>query len=182
MLPQTANAHRLGRYGGSIEKGKKEMSNFVIMATRTKIKIVDNSVLRAEIDNLYEQTNQIDLAKWAIKCAKHVLTLSEDEEFDETAIENGFRINELWQTGNATVHEVRQVGFKIHKIARQCKSEITKNAIRTCGQAVGVGHMRKHAMVCSDYAIKTIQLAFPDQTDKISQERKWQLKELKQYK
>lgn len=40
--------------------------------------------------------------------------------------------------------------------------------------------MREHAMVCSDYAIKTIQLAFPDQINKITQERQWQLDELKQ--
>ena len=152
------------------------------MGTRTKIKIVDDAHLRVEIDILCEQTNQIDLAKWAINCAKHILTLSVNEEFDKKTIENGFRINELWQTGDATVHEVRQAGLKIHKVARQCKSEITKNAIRACGQAVGVGHMREHAMVCSDYAIKTIQLAFPDQIDKISQERKWQLIELKQHK
>jgi hypothetical protein len=150
------------------------------MATRTKIKIVDNSDLRAEIDNLYEHKNQVDLAKWAINCAKHILTLSDDDEFDRKAIEDGFRINELWQKGEATVHEVRQAGFKIHEAARYCKSEITKNAVRACGQAVGVGHMREHAMVCSDYAIKTIQLAFPDQIEKISQERKWQLNELKQ--
>lgn len=108
--------------------------------------------------------------------------MSDNEEFDKKTIENGFRINELWQKGDATLHEVRQAGFKIHQVARQCKSEITKNAIRACGQAVGVGHMREHAMVCSDYAIKTIQLAFPGQIDKISQERKWQLIELKQHK
>lgn len=85
------------------------------MATRTKIKIVDNSDVRAEIDNLLEQTNQNDLAKWAIKCAKHILILAEDEEFDKTVIENGFRINELWQTGNATVHDVRQADLKYTK-------------------------------------------------------------------
>ena len=152
------------------------------MATKTKIKIIDNTSLRAEIDELYEQTNQINLAKWAIKCAKHILPLTELEKIDMTSIDNGFKINELWQIGNASVHEVRQAGFKIHEVARQCKSEIAKNAIRTVGQAVGVGHMREHAMVCSDYAIKTIQLAFPDQIDKISQERQWQLNELKKYK
>jgi hypothetical protein len=149
------------------------------MATKTKIKIIDNTSLRSEIDELYKQTSQINLSKWAIKCAKHVLTLTDSEKFDMTVIENGFKINELWQIGNATVHEVRQAGFKIHEVARQCKSELAKNAIRTVGQAVGVGHMREHAMVCSDYAIKTIQLAFPDQMDKISQERQWQLNELK---
>ncbi len=130
------------------------------MATKTKIKIVDNSDLRAE----------------------HILTLADNEEFDKNTIENGFRINELWQIGNATVYEIRQAGFKIHEVARQCKTETTKSAIRACGQAVGVGHMREHAMICSDYAIKTIQLAFPDQMDKILQERKWQLNELKQHK
>ena len=160
---------------------ENELYNFVIMATRTKIKIVDNSDLRAEIDKLYEQTNRIDLAKWAINCAKNVLTLSDTEEPDMTAIENGFRISELWQSGKATIHEVRQAGFIIHEAARQCKSEITKTAIRACGQAVGVGHRREHAMVCSDYAIKTIQLAFPNQIHKITQERQWQLNELKQY-
>ena len=152
------------------------------MASKTKIKIIDNASLRAEIDELYEQTNQINLAKWAINCAKHVLPLTEFEIIDMSFVEKGFKINELWQLGKASVHEVRQAGFKIHEVARQCKSEIAKNAIRTVGQAVGVGHMREHAMVCSDYAIKTIQLAFPDQIDKISQERQWQLNELKKYK
>ena len=152
------------------------------MATKTKIKIIDNTSLRSEIDELYEQTNQINLANWAIKCAKHILPLAEFDKIDFSSIENGFRTNELWQLGKASVHEVRQAGFKIHEVARQCKSEIVKNAVRTVGQAVGVGHMREHAMVCSDYAMKTIQLAFPDQIDKISQERLWQLNELKKYK
>ncbi len=38
------------------------------MATRTKIKIVDDDHIRVEIDILCEQTNQINLAKWAIHC------------------------------------------------------------------------------------------------------------------
>jgi len=151
------------------------------MATKTKLKIIDNTSIRAEIDDLYEQTSQINLAKWAIKCAMHILSLTEFEKIDMTSIDNGLKINELWQTGNASVHEIRQAGFKIHKEAQQCKSEITKNAIRTVGQAIGVGHMREHAMVCSDYAVKTIQLAFPDHFDKITQERQWQLNELKKY-
>jgi len=154
-------------------------STKVIMATRTKIKIIDNTSLRTEIDELYEHTNQNYLAKWAINCAKHVLPLADFEEIDFLSVENGFKTIELWQTGKASVNEVRQAGFKIHALARNCKSDIAKNAIRTAGQAVSVGHMREHAMVCSDYAIKTIQAAFPGQTDKISQEREWQLKELK---
>jgi len=156
------------------------IAKYEIMATKAKIKIVDNFSVRKEIDDLYAQTNQIDLAKWANKYAKHILPFSDTEKYDKESIVNGFRINELWQLGNATLHEVRQAGFKIHEVARQCKSEIAKNAIRAAGQAVGVGHMREHAMVCSDYAIKTIQLVFPDNIDKITEERQWQLNTLKQ--
>jgi hypothetical protein len=128
------------------------------MAPKTKIKIIDNPSLRAEIDEVYEQTNQINLAKWAVICAKHILLFTELEIIDMSTIEKGFKIIELWQSGKASVLEVRQASFKIHEVAQKCKSEITKNAIRSVGQVVGVGHMREHAMVCSDYAIKIIQL------------------------
>jgi len=137
--------------------------------------------LRSEIDMIYEQTSQIALAKWAIQCAKHILTYVDFNDLDSSSITQGFYINELWQEGKASVHEVRQAGFRIHEFARQCNSDLTKNSIRTAGQAVGVGHMREHAMVCSDYAIKTIQMAFPGQMDKITEERQWQINMLKYY-
>ncbi len=152
------------------------------MPTKPKIKIDDNSELRLEIDKLYELTEQIELAKWAISCAKHILPLSQVEGIEMTDVENGIRINELWQIGRASVSEVRQAGFKIHAIARNCETEVAKNAIRTVGQAVGVGHMKEHAMVCSDYAIKTIQLAYPNAKERITEEREWQLKALKEIK
>jgi hypothetical protein len=151
------------------------------MATKVKIKITDDSNIRAVIDELVDSQNQVDLAKWAISCAKHVLQYAGIEFPANEIIAEGFQTNELWQTGNATVHQVRQAGFKIHAVARQCKTEVTKTAIRAAGQAVGVGHMKEHAMACSDYAIKTIQLAFPDNLDKINSERQWQLNELKRF-
>lgn len=150
------------------------------MPTKPKIKIEDNSELRAEIDELYEITKQVELAKWSIKCAKHILPLSKVENIEMSDIDSGIRINELWQIGKANVYEVRQAGFKIHAVARNCKTEIGKNAIRTVGQAVGVGHMKEHAMVCADYAIKTVQLAFTNDKEKITAERKWQLKALRE--
>jgi len=43
------------------------------MPTKVKIKIKDNSELRAKIDELYEEMNQVDLAKWSLLMAKHIL-------------------------------------------------------------------------------------------------------------
>ena len=150
--------------------------------TKPKIKILDNSDLRTEIYKEFENTDQISLANWSICCTQHIIHCAKVEKIDLSVIKNGFEVNRLWQKGNATVHDVRQAGFKIHSIAKQNKTELAKTVIRAAGQAVAVGHMKEHAMVCSDYAIKTIGLAFPDEKNKITEERKWQLQELKRIK
>lgn len=144
-----------------------------------KIRITDNSDLRAEILEFAGSLNQVDLSKWAILCARHVLKYSETEFPANEIVADGFRTNELWQKGNSTVHQVRQAGFRIHALARSCKTEAARAALRAAGHAVGTGHMKEHAIICSDYAVKTIQLVFPGDSVKITLEREWQLHELK---
>nr|WP_308743365.1 hypothetical protein [uncultured Anaerocolumna sp.] len=41
--------------------------------------------------------------------------------------------------------------------------------------------MREHAMVASDYAIKTIDLISSNDIEAITKEREWQLNELKNF-
>jgi hypothetical protein len=151
------------------------------MPSQPKIKFSDYPDLRIEIDQLNDNAEQVTLAKWAINCAKHILPLAKNENIDFSVIETGFEVNEQWQVGNTTVNEVRKAGFKIHAIARECETSEGKHAIRTAGQAVAVGHMKEHAMVCADYAIKTIGLAFPNDLNKIKEEREWQLATLEKY-
>ncbi len=151
------------------------------MPTKAKIKIIDSSELRSMIDSIYEKLDQKDSAKWAILIAKHILEIAEIDYNKLDAITDGFKVNELWQIGNASMHDVRQASFKIHKIARESDSEIKKNALRATAQAVASGHMKEHAMVASDYAIKTIGLIFSNDIDKIILERKWQLNEIKKF-
>jgi len=151
------------------------------MTTKVKIKINDNSELRERIDELYEKISQVDLAKWSLIIAKHILDIADIDYNSIDAIVDGFMVNELWQTGNARMNDVRQASFKIHKIARECESEIKKTAFRVTGQAVASGHMREHAMVASDYAIKTIGLISSNDIDVITFEREWQLNELRNF-
>lgn len=77
------------------------------------------------------------------------------------------------------MHDVRQLGFKVHKLARDMENEIHKTAFRVVGQAIGSGHMREHSMIASDYAIKLIGLLYENDLDAITAERTWQLNELK---
>ena len=151
------------------------------MPTKVKIKIIDNSELRVNIDELYKQTNQVDLAKWSLLLAKHILDTVNIDYSSIDEITNGFATNELWQIGKARMYDVRKSGFKIHKLASECDSEIKKTALRVVGQAVSSGHMREHAMVASDYAVKTIGLISFNDINDITHEREWQLNELKKF-
>lgn len=152
------------------------------MPTKVKIRIKDNNELRKEIDELYENMDQISLAKWSLSMAKHILEIADIDYKIIPEIIEGFKINELWQVQEARMHDVRQAGFKIHKVARECDSEIKKTALRVVGQAVGTGHMKEHAMVASDYAIKMIGLMSSNNIESITLERQWQLNEIKKFK
>ena len=96
------------------------------MPTKVKITIVDNSPLRAEIDELNEKMSQVDLAKWSLLLAKHILDIAAIDYHSIDEIVDGFHVNELWQVVQAKMHDVRQAGFKVHKLARECEDEIKK--------------------------------------------------------
>ena len=148
------------------------------MATQPKIKLVDDPGIRKEIDALYETANQVLLARWPLSVAKHILSLAGIGFGAVEEIAEGFHTNELWQTGKAGMHDVRQAGFKVHRLAREAGDDVRKTALRAAGQAVGSGHMRAHAMVASDYAVKVIGLLTKNDPRAISGERIWQLMEL----
>lgn len=149
------------------------------MTTKAKIKIVDNPLIRKQIDSLYENTNQVLLARWSISIAKHIMLSVGMDYLGTKEIAEGIRVNELWQTGNARMHDVRQAGFKVHKLARMQGNDLDKTVLRVVGQAIGSGHMREHSIIASDYAIKVIGMMYKDNLDEITRERMWQLEELK---
>ncbi|MEA4903137.1 putative immunity protein [Desulfitobacterium sp.] len=153
------------------------------MPTKVKIKINDNTELRSQLDAIYENKSQVEMAQWAIKLAKHILEFVNYDYDNCEAIQDGFITNERWQRGEARMHDVRQAGFKIHKIAKECPDLVIQVALRVTGQAVGTGHMKEHAMVASDYAIdyaiKVVNLMLPEDMEAVTRERNWQLGALK---
>ena len=131
------------------------------MPTKAKIKIEDDSELRTQLDVEYEYASQVELCRFALLLAEHILTLVRYENMDDPVIKNGYVINRKWQIGDARMHDVRQAGLEIHRKAKACEDIIVQTALRTVGQAVATGHMREHAMVASDYAIKVVNLIYP---------------------
>lgn len=149
------------------------------MATRVKIKIFDCPELRDELDGLYAKTDQVTLAKWALLLAKRSLKQVRVDDTTGEILFQGFQMNEQWQVGAARIHDVRQAGFRIHQCAKEAEDEMEKTALRVAGQAVSTGHMREHAMVASDYAVKRINLLYPNDIEAVREERNWQIEKMK---
>lgn len=149
------------------------------MMTRTKVKILDDVKLRQILDDEYEQSSQIKLCKYALLLATHILTVIDYKDSNHVVMKNGYAVNERWQKGEVHMHDVRQAGFQIHQLARSSQDIVAQIALRVVGQAVATGHMREHAMVSSDYAIKVINLLFPGDVNAVRQERLWQIAHLK---
>lgn len=141
-----------------------------------KIKIQDDSELREILDELYEKASQIILCKYALLLATHILETIAYDDMDNPILQAGYKANEGWQAGKIRSYDVRQAGFQIHRLARSSQDTLTRTALRVAGQAVGVAHMREHAMVASDYAIKVINLLCPKDAEAVRQERLWQIK------
>ena len=135
--------------------------------------------MRKVLDEEYENSSQLKLCKYSLLLSKHILELIKYPDMDNDIIKEGFLINEQWQKGNARMYDVRQAGFKIHQMAKASDDEITQTALRVVGQAVATGHMNEHAMVASDYAVKVINLLYPDDIDAVKNERSWQINCLK---
>lgn len=144
------------------------------MATQRKIKLMDDDELRIVLDNLYESSSQIQLCQYALQLAKHVLNMV-DFDIQHPFLQEGFSVNIAWQRGLARMHDVRQAGFRIHALAKAQEDPQIKTALRVVGQAIASGHMREHAMVASDYAIKLINLKYPLDKEAIQKERQWQI-------
>lgn len=152
------------------------------MPTKVKIKILDDVELRTVLDGEYEIASQIKMCKYALALAKHILEIVHYKDIDNVIIQDGFKINEEWQRGNARMHDVRQAGFRIHQMAKECDNLLMQTSLRVVGQAVATGQMKEHALVASDYAIKVINIKYPNDLKAVQQERKWQIETINSIK
>lgn len=142
-----------------------------------KVKINDVSNLRDELNTLYDKATHKQVAKFSMLLARYILKITSFQTNE--VLEEGFDINEAWQKELVRMHDVRQAAFKIHKLARESDNEVSKLIYRTIGQAVASGHMKEHGMVASDYAIKLINIIYPNNLEKVREERMNQISFMK---
>ena len=67
--------------------------------TKLKIRISDDTELRARLVQEYEDASQVQLCRYALKLAVRILTLVDGSMLDHDTVREGFRINEQRQQG-----------------------------------------------------------------------------------
>ena len=149
----------------------------VILPSPYKLKILDDGEKRLELELVLEQLPQGQLARWAMKMASSFIALidAEDESEKQKILTQVRAIFQARLDGRASAYELRQAGFLANKLSQQAQSQIGKYAARVFAQAVATGHMRGHAIVAADYAIKVRNLRSPDDLQRAGKEREGQI-------
>lgn len=121
---------------------------------------------------LDDKTHQ-SLALWAAACAERVLSLFEKENPDDNRPAEAIDAARAWARGDIAMTKARKFAFAAHDAAREAKDAATE-AARAAGHAVATAHMADHELGGAFYALRAISKAYPDNADKLIQEREWQ--------
>ena len=164
-------------YAWNAHERKFYENDQVILPSPYKLKILDGGETRLELELILCELPQKQLARWAMKMVSSFIPLIDTEdEFEKQKILT--QVREVFQArldGRASAYELRKAGFLANKLSQQAQSQIGKYAARVFAQAVATAHMRGHAIVAADYAIKVRNLQSPDDLQLAVKERKGQI-------
>lgn len=147
----------------------------VKIPTPYKIKIIDDLSLRIELETILNNLPQKKLAKWAIENAQKFKQYFDNNLQNDDRITQAENVLENRINDTCNAYLLRQAGFLANELAKESETEISKYSARVFAQAIAVGHMRGHAIVSSDYAIKVINLIYPNSLEHVIAEREKQI-------
>ena len=136
-------------------------------------KLDDIPELKETLISICETKSHKDVSRYSLLLAEHVLALTGMPR-NET-IESCFTVTRAWQGGTAKFQETRQVAFALHRLAREETNPVYVLVYRTLGQIAATPHVKRHALVASDYAVKLINRMYPNDTDKAREMREKQI-------
>ena len=136
-------------------------------------KLDDVSALKEKLISVYETKTHQDVSRYSLLLAEHVLALS-GMPANET-VESCFSVCRAWQEGGAKFQEARQVAFALHRLAREETDPVYVLVYRTLGQIAATPHVKRHALVASDYAVKLVNRMFPGNLEKVREMRETQI-------
>ena len=117
--------------------------------------------------------SHIDISRYGLLLASHILELT-DTPVDD-AIAEVFAINQKWQAGEVRFQAARNVAGMILDLAREEKDPVKVKVYRVLGQVAAIPHVKRHALIASDYAIKLINVMYPKNLEEVKKERETQI-------
>lgn len=154
---------------------KRYINGEVKVPSEYKIKVTDIPQKRLELEKLLEQLPHKEVARWAVENARDFIEDIENFADKESILEETLNVFQQRLEGKISAYQLRQAGFLANTLSKRSKADISKFAARVYAQAIASAHMRGHAMVSSDYAIKVIQLKDPKDLDRVRVERERQI-------
>jgi len=136
-------------------------------------KLDDIPELKESLISVYEAKSHKDVSRYSLLLAEHVLSLSGMPR-NET-VDACFSVSRAWQEGTAKFQQARQVAFALHRLAREETNPVYVLVYRTLGQIAATPHVKRHALVASDYAVKLVNRMFPHDMDKVREMRETQI-------
>lgn len=142
-----------------------------------KLKILDDRQKRLELEQILVRLPQKQLAQWAMQHATRFIALIDigDDLKKQQILTQVQEVFEARLEGKVSAYELRKAGFLAQQLSQQAKSPVSKYAARVFAQAVATAHMRGHAIVAADYAIKVRNLQSPDDMQRAVKERERQI-------
>lgn len=141
----------------------------------------DNKQLRLEIESLFMELPVVEQSKWSISLSKHLLERIGVDYKNIPEIVDGFESVLKWESFGSNIYEIRNAAFTIQNMVRKYKDDTMKIAIRMVGYAISTGDRPEHGLLASNYAIDVIDAITKSNIEEITNEREWQLNELKKY-
>ncbi|MGB4589067.1 MAG: putative immunity protein [Clostridiaceae bacterium] len=141
-------------------------------------KIEDIPELKNMLITLSESKTHVEMSKYALLLAEHLLNMTGTERTE--VIEDCFSVNIKWQNKEVKFQDALKVAGKLNTLAREEKNLIRAKVFRAMGQVAATPHVRWHALVVSEYAIVLINLLYPQNFDKVREEREFQIELMNQ--
>ncbi len=136
-------------------------------------KLDDIPELKEKLISVYETKSHQDVSRYSLLLAEHVISMA-NMPVNET-IDACFSVSRAWQEGRAKLQQARQVAFALHRLAREEADPARVLVYRVLGQAAATPHVKRHALIASDYAIKLINRLYPGSSDAVRNERETQI-------
>lgn len=141
-------------------------------------KLDDIPELKEKLIAIYTTKTHQDVSRFSLLLAEHVLALSGMPR-NET-IDACFSVSCAWQEGKVKFQEARQVAFALHRLAREETNPVYVLVYRTLGQIAATPHVKRHALVACDYAVKLVNRMYPGDLEKVREMREIQISLLQQ--